>query len=50
MEQNVDVIDLNNVKAQKKTSQRWKGRRVVRGTHLGKKRNKKLSIIDGTRN
>lgn len=30
MEQNVDVINLNNIKMQKKTSQRWKGRNVVR--------------------
>lgn len=36
MEQNVDAINLNNVKAQKSMSQRWTGRKVVRGSHLRK--------------
>lgn len=52
MEQNVDVIDLNNVKAhtQKKNISEAQGWRVGRGTHLRNKRSKKLFIPDGTRN
>jgi len=35
-EQNVDVINLNNVKAQNKKSQRGKERETVRRAHLRK--------------
>lgn len=40
-EQNVDVIDLNNAKTQKKKTQRWKGMNTVRRAHLRKERSRR---------